>query len=431
MIRTVSIVRSAGAPRVVPETVLNIERVLQKFVAWLDAFGETSQDHQDFFAGTLGRKAKALYYRRPAAGVAAVAPMIFCEAFLPAARRLFWKRQRLPIADAHYAMGFAYLAQSRQDQRWYARARHFLEVLVQTRCAGYRHYCWGYPFHWQTRNGIIPSGTPLITTTPYVYEAFEAVYEIDRNPRWLEIMASIAEHAATDIKDFPTGPQAATCSYTPFDRGGVINASAYRGYLLTSAAIRFSREDWRSIARRNINFVLQNQRSDGAWIYAADQVRDFIDHFHTCFVLKALAKTDRLAPDAECTAVIDRGLRYYVDNLFDAQGRPKPFSKPPRLTMYRHELYDYAECLNLCVLLADRHPALNLVCMRVLKDLLGRWIKPDGSLRCRKLLCGWDNVPMHRWGLSQAFRSLSLLQVERHSSNEQKDGDYVRNLRPV
>ena len=36
--------------------------------------------------------------------------MVFCEAFVPWARRFFWKPQRFPIADAHYAMGFALLA---------------------------------------------------------------------------------------------------------------------------------------------------------------------------------------------------------------------------------------------------------------------------------------------------------------------------------
>ena len=35
--------------------------------------------------------------------------MIFCEAFIPSARRLFHPPVRFPIADAHYAMGFAFL----------------------------------------------------------------------------------------------------------------------------------------------------------------------------------------------------------------------------------------------------------------------------------------------------------------------------------
>ena len=88
---------------------------------------------------------------------------------------------------------------------------------------------------------------------------------------------------------------------------------------------------------------------------------------------------------------------------------PKPFSRPPRLTVYRRELYDYAECLNLATLLRGRFPELDAIVVTVLRDVLDRWQKPDGSFRSRQLLWGWDNVPMHRWAQAQMFRSLSFL----------------------
>ena len=53
------------------------------------------------------------------------------------------------------------------------------------------------PFHWQTRIGTIPKDTPLITTVPYVYEAFSHVHALDQDHKWLEIMQAIAEHAFT------------------------------------------------------------------------------------------------------------------------------------------------------------------------------------------------------------------------------------------
>ncbi|HEY4813041.1 MAG TPA: hypothetical protein VIH58_00115, partial [Chthoniobacterales bacterium] len=83
---------------------------VDRFCSWLDRYGEVSYDHQSFYASNLGRGAKALYYRRPLLGTLAVAPMVFFEAFVPSARKLFWKPQRFPIADAHYAMGFAFLS---------------------------------------------------------------------------------------------------------------------------------------------------------------------------------------------------------------------------------------------------------------------------------------------------------------------------------
>ena len=54
-----------------------IEKLLAAFTVWLEGYGETSWDHQSYFGGPVGRKAKALYYRNKKVGMLAVAPMIF------------------------------------------------------------------------------------------------------------------------------------------------------------------------------------------------------------------------------------------------------------------------------------------------------------------------------------------------------------------
>ena len=266
----------------------------------------------------------------------------------------------------------------------------------------------GISFRWETVGGTVKQGTPLITSLPYVYEAFSHVYQIDRQERWLEAMRLIAEHALHDYQDFETAPGAATCAYgpSPKDRGGVVNASAYRAFLLTKAAIDLKDPRYKWPADRNLRFVIDCQQPDGSWLYSVHAKGAFIDHFHTCFVLKALAKIDQLDRTPACRAALERGVRYYASNLFDEAGLPRPFSKPPRLIVYRRELYDYAECVNLMVLLRGQFPELDRRWSTVLGDLLGRWQKPDGSFRSRHLLVGWDNVPMHRWAQAQMFNSL-------------------------
>ena len=396
-----------GVSHLVP----GIRATLHDFVKWLEAYGETSYDHQSYFAGPIGGRAKALYYRNKRLGTLAVAPMIFSEAFLPSGRRLFWKPQRFPIADAHYAMGFAFLFQVTGEAAHHRRAVHFLEVLEQTRCAGYERHAWGYPFDWVTRTGTIAAGTPLVTTIGYPYEAFRQVYALDKDERWRQVMRSIAEHARLDYRDIPTKGGAATCGYTPSptDPAGVVNASAYRACLLSKAALDFSEAEYAAVAERNLRFVLNSQNADGSWYYAMDGERDFVDHFHTCFVLKALAVIEALTGDTRCTEAIERGVQYYVANLFDAERLPKPFSRAPRLTVYRRELYDYAECINVGALLRGRFRELDAVLTRTVEDLLHRWRKRDGSFRARELRLGWDNVPMHRWAQAQIFRSLGFL----------------------
>ena len=391
-----------------PPLAQKVSVTLRNFTGWLEQYGEVSWDHQSFFAGPVGSRAKALYYKNKLLGTAAVAPMIFCEAFFPPARRLFHHPIRLPIADAHFAMGFAFLHETAGEPKHLEKAAHFLDELEKSRCPSYEEFCWGYPFDWVTRNGVIKAGTPLITTTPYAFEAFLQVQELQPDAGRKKIIESIVRHTCTDIKDFKTSATASTSSYTPHDQGGVVNASAYRAFTLTSAAKFLCDNSLSAIAERNLNFVLENQNPDGSWPYAKDGVRDFVDHFHTCFVMKALAKIYRLNGDQRILAALAKGVDYYLKNLFGEDGMPRPFSKAPRLTVYKCELYDCAECINLYLLLRKDFPQLDKTLETVVAGILKNWVKPDGSFRSRKLILGWDNVPMHRWAQSQMFRALAF-----------------------
>jgi hypothetical protein len=189
---------------------------------------------------------------------------------------------------------------------------------------------------------------------------------------------------------------------------------------------------WR-IAERNPNFVLENQNADGSWFYAVDGVRDFVDHFHTCFVMKALAKIQSLTGHQATLQALAKGVDYYLKNLFEADGLPRAFSKAPRMTVYKRELYDCAEAINLCLLLRDRFPQLNATLTRIVEGILSDWVKPDGSFRARQLHFGWDNVPMHRWAQSQMFRSLAcfLRDSGRTVSKSLNKNEHVRDLRPA
>ena len=420
-----------------------VRDAVTRFSDWLARYGEVSWDHQSFFAGPLGRRAKALYYKSTLFGTAAVAPMILAEALIPSARRLFHRPMRFPIADAHYAMGFAFLYEATANTEYLTKGAHFLDELKKSRSPGFQEYCWGYPFDWVTRNGVIKEGTPLITTTPYCWEAFLQVAEllesdvrrqtsdvISSDPQLSTvnsqlddcraIIASISRHAANDIKDFPTSATASSCSYTPYDKGGVINAAAYRAFLLTSASHVLGNDRYWKFAERNLNFVLENQNADGSWFYAVDGVRDFVDHYHTCFVMKALAKIHSLTGHEQCLKALSRGVEYYLSNLFAEDGLPKPFSKAPRLTVYKRELYDCAECINLCLLLRDRFPQLQNTLNTVVAGVLSDWVEADASFRSRRLHFCWDNVPMHRWGQSQMFRALAFYLREEAKADRSK-----------
>ena len=51
-----------------------IELSIHKFTDWLDEYGETSYDFHTVYANPIGRKAKALYYKKPLIGINSARP---------------------------------------------------------------------------------------------------------------------------------------------------------------------------------------------------------------------------------------------------------------------------------------------------------------------------------------------------------------------
>lgn len=376
------------------------------FVDWLDEFGELSQDPYDFWASGLGKRAKRLYYRHRALGTVAAAPLVALDLLAPGARRLVRRPARHPIADAHYALGFFRWARAEGKPHFTDRGRGYLAELERSRSPLFPEPAWGYPFDWQSRYGLYRAGWPLMTTIPYCYEAFEAGYEATADDAYLERMEGVASFAAERIPVTRVESGVEAAAYSPFDHRQVVNASAYRAYLLTTAGRRFYRDDWLKAGRRNLAFVVRSQLDDGSWPYSVDGEDDFVDNFHTCLVLKNLAKLLALTGDEDARGALVAGYDFYLRRLLDADGLPVPFARRPRLTLHRRDLYDYAEGIVLAALLRPELPAAAPVLERLVGEVVTRWSLPDGHFVTRVLVLGRTTIPYHRWAQSQTFHAL-------------------------
>jgi hypothetical protein len=406
-------VRERSRPSVGWSVAAAAHQAVRSFIRWLNAFGESSQDPYDFWVSSIGARAKTLYYRRQLLGTLAAGPFVVLDLIAPRTRALVRPRARFPIADAHYAMGFFALARAEDDPRHVERGRVFLAALERSRSSLYEDPAWGYPFDWPTRYGVYRAGWPLMTSTPYGYEAFEAGHAAVGDPAYARVMEGVARFAAERIPVTQVGPGVEAAAYTPFDRRHVVNASAYRGFLLTAAGRRFERKDWLVAAHRNVAFVLKSQRDDGSWPYSTDGADDFVDNFHTCLVLKNLVKVWALTGDEEVRQAFGTGYEFYLGHLLDEAGRPLPFARRPRLTLHRRDLYDYAEGINLAQLLQGEIPAAGGVLQGLVRDLVERWALPDGHFVTREFVVGRNTVPYHRWAQSQTFHALARVAADR------------------
>lgn len=410
-------------------TIEELRAAVDKFSAWLADCGGASYDPYDILGTRYGRWARRLYYDKHPLGLVMTAPLILMEAFCPRLRGLFVNKDRFPTADAQLALAFLNLYEACQGQpkddttvhpqkdgssvSWLIEAKDLAKGLLRYSVPGYSGLCWGYPFDWQNVNGLMPKGTPHITATPYCYEVFTRLFDLTGEQHYLERARSIAAFVFNDLNDTPTGHDAAAASYAPHDHSKVVNASAYRAFVLFDAARRFHEEIYLAKARRNLRFILQNQRSDGSWLYAIDNPPEaFIDHFHTCFVLKNLYKLNLSLHSDEVKRAVLNGYGYYRKALFDGQDNPRSFAVAPRVQIVRLEMYNIAEAITLGTLLRNDIPEAFVLAEKLATRLVRRYQLPAGHWVTRVYLGGiTHSVPFLRWPQAQLLYALTNLLV--------------------
>ncbi len=365
------------------------------------------------------------------------------EVTCPRLRALFVKKDRFPTADAQLSLAFlnlyeacheqanggtsVYPDQDRSPRSWLIKAKDLANGLLKQSVPGYSGLCWGYPFDWQHVNGLMPKGTPHITATPYCYEVFTRLFEATNEKHYLEAARSIAAFVSVDLKDTPTGHDAAASSYTPHDQSKVINASAYRAFVLFDAARRFHDETYRAKAHKNLQFILQTQRPNGSWLYAIDSLPEaFIDHFHTCFVLKNLYKINRHVQSHEVKRAVQNGYEYYRKALFDRENNPRTYAVAPRVQIVLLEMYDVAEAITLGTLLRNDIPEAFTLAKRLATQLITQYQLPAGHWVTRVYRGGIRHtVPFLRWPQSQLFLAVTnfLLALKQREQTANKNSD--------
>jgi hypothetical protein len=331
---------------------------------------------------------------------------------MPSAARIGITKKPFATSHAHLIIGLLDLHAAGFDLgvNGLDRAKELAEELNDMKVNGYSGDCWGYPFDWENRRGFWPKNTPLITVTPYCFEALLALYEATGDSFYVDRARSVTQFALHDLNNITRPGNGIASSYSPLDQSLVINASAYRAFVLIMSSELFSDAMAREQADGLVRFVLDSQRADGSWPYALEaDGDDFVDHFHTCFVLKNLVKIFCLDGDERVRAAIENGYSYYENGLFDKAGLPKPFAEGGN-RLLKYSVYDFAEAINLGVLLRDLIPSAFKRSISIARETAERFQLADGHFVTSIGLIGMaDKLAFIRWPQAQMFHALASL----------------------
>ena len=200
-----------------------------------------------------------------------------------------------------------------------ARLTAVLERLLELRCDGYAQPCWGYHFDVQTRVFFYPFGSPNTIATAFAGIALVDAFEATGEARWLDLAMGTAEFFLEHVPQTADGA-GAFFGYLAGDRTPIHNASLLVCALLARVAAHRPRPELQAAAQDGVTWTTARQRPDGSWPYGEQPHLNWVDGFHTGYVLDALQMCGDL--DGARTAY-ERGLEHYRRELFLADGTAK------------------------------------------------------------------------------------------------------------
>ena len=205
-----------------------------------------------------------------------------------------------------------------------SETQFLLNEIIRLQSNGYSGSCWGYDFDWETRYASIPAYMPTVVATGIITNALFEFYRHTNNQTAFELCESATHFVLNDLNR--TSFDDTFCfSYSPVDKQVVFNATMKGARLLAQVYSITSIEELKQTARQTIDFVTKHQQNNGAWAYAQGDARQWVDNYHTAYILDALYDYIRYTGDKKYENYMKNGLDYYVNHFFWKNRIPKLF----------------------------------------------------------------------------------------------------------
>ena len=254
-------------------------------------------------------------------------------------------RQVLRVPKSHNpkAMGLflttyahKYCAQGKAEHLHLAKL--FAEWLAERSTPGFAGPCWGYNFDWINRSFFATAGTPTLVNTAFVGLSFLEAEDLlnsivpkedggrtgkGKSFEALQIARGSCDFILGNLNIYRPNATELCFSYTPIDRRFVHNANLLGAQLLAAVHARTGEPELRECALSAARFTTSRQGPDGSWVYGIDGHDQWIDNFHTGFVLIALSEIGRLLEIDEFEAAIRKGYEFWKRRMFAENGVPK------------------------------------------------------------------------------------------------------------
>lgn len=324
-------------------------------------------------------------------------------------------RPLLGVPRTYNPKGLALFAQGLLDRhradsggQHLAEAERLLGLLQDLRSPGDWHGdAWGYPYPWQDLGFYAPTATPNAVVTSFVCEAYLDAYRSTGRDEYLAAVGRAIPFFERDLTVLKDTDGERCLAYMPLPMTmRVLDVSILIGAVMAQYASLAGDAARAAAAVPLVRYVVNRQTSEGAWFYTdppgASPIRH--DNYHTGFILDALWRYMEASGDRQWEARYRRGLRFYAEKLFEADGAPRWMSDRD----YPRDVHGAAQGILTFARHGDDFPGL---AERIAAWALATLYHPSGRFYYQQTRRYTKRFTLLRWCNAWMARALAALRV--------------------
>lgn len=265
---------------------------------------------------------------------------------------------------------------------------------------GFHGACWGYDFDWEARYARIEAHQPTVVATGIITNALFQAYQVTKDKRAVDLIVSAANFVLYDLQKSYDKENNFCFSYSPFDKQQVFNASMKGARLLSQAYALTRNEEFKSEAKLAVQYVVNHQKINGSWVYSLSKSGDWIDNYHTGYILDCLHEYTTLTTDDSFLVNLQKGFEFYRSSFFEADFAPK---------FYDQELFPIdSTAAGQSLLTLCRFGEIEMA-KKVALWYISHMQDKQGYFYFRQYKYGTDKTSFMRWSNAWMFAGLACL----------------------
>ena len=309
------------------------------------------------------------------------------------------------IGRGYMAWGYCNMFKLTGDLAYKTKIESCLEWLIKNKSPQYKEYSWGKHFDFASRGGIYYKFEPILVWTVLIGQAFLDAYETLEEKRYLKVAESICDWILTLPRNHT---DSGFClGYLKDDTDSTIHNSNMLGAAMLARTSKYSKNiEYLSIARDAMKYSCSRQQANGAWWYGEEPKYQWIDNFHTGYNLDGLKYYIKYSGDKEYENNLKRGLKFYKNNFFEPNGRPKYYHN----RAYPIDSQCASQAIDTLANFAEYDESALELSLKVAKWTIDNMQDKDGHFYYRQYPIGIKaKAPMLHWAEATTYKALTLL----------------------